>query len=674
MLKAAVLSDTHLGFGIGTERENDCYENFEQATRLALKEGAQLVLLCGDIFHDKIPRQEVLGKAIEIFTRLNKSLRSEPKLLKRVKSGNVEVFKELAIPPVIAIWGTHERRHIGSTNPVQLLEKAGLLACLHTESILVECNSDRIGIHGLSGIPEQYAKDAMKAWNPKPFEDCSNILMIHQNIKEIMPPVDFALEFSDFPKDFIALCGHIHNTSQHRHPISKNPIIAVGSTVSTQLQKIESEIPKGFYVFEFGREKYDYKFMPIKTRPFFYETLQAEGKKPAEILSEIEKKISEFLAGNSFSEKNKPIIRIKLAGMLAQGFRQEDFGFGKIISEFGGRAILSLDKSNLSAADSQQGSRLLEDLRDRKLSIDEIGIQILEKNLGINIGAEKLGAIFHLLAEEEIEQAELAIDGKFVPKIEMPAAARTEAQAEQCIAAPEIAKEIETVQARDEIINEKQTWENKIAPQTQPQKQETQRQATAPPPESVQIAESGLSLLASSNKMIATSRKPQAAQQLPQIQRPQAYETNHLAKSGLSRLASSGRQANNVSRTIERSSRFATIDTMPAPKISDLAEQKLRQEKEKEKAVLTQGGKISSGAVEFGLSTLANSDKKAPPSIRLKEGQNLKTISVVKGAAARPQIRVAESTIAPQQIVKTTVPVSKTKEKFDLQKYLDKEF
>ena len=416
MLKIAVLSDTHLGFGIGTERENDCYENLEQATKLALKEGAQLILMCGDIFHDKIPRQEVLGKAIEIFTRVNRSMNSAPKLLKRVKLGNTEVFKELVIPPVIAIWGTHERRHIGSTNPVQILEKAGLMACLHTESILVECNSDKIGIHGMSGVPEQYAKDTMKAWSPKPFEDCFNILMLHQNIKEAMPPVDYALDFGDFPKDFISLCGHIHSTSRHKHPVSKNPIIVVGSTVTTQLQKIESETPKGFYIFEFGRENYNYKFVTIKTRPFFYETLDVAGKRPAEILADVEEKILSILKNNPVPENVKPVIRLKLDGTLAQGFRTEDFNFSRILAGFEQKVILSLDKSKLEATDSQQHSKLLEDLRDRKLSIDEIGIKILEKNLGVNINAEKLGTIFNLLSEDEIEQAELAIEGQYKNK------------------------------------------------------------------------------------------------------------------------------------------------------------------------------------------------------------------------------------------------------------------
>ena len=276
MLKIAILSDPHLGFGAGTERSEDAFNQFEQALKAAIKEEPQpqFILLCGDIFHDKIPRQEILGKAIDLFTKANKMLRTKPQILRRIKNNNSETVKDF-IPPIIAIWGTHEKRHSDSTNPVQILEKAGLLYCLHAESILVECGYDKIGIHGLSGMPEASAKDALKSWNPKPFTEGQNIMLLHQNLKEAMPPVDFALEFSDLPKDFITFFGHIHNTSQHLHPVSKKPITIVGSTVATQLQKIEAETSKGYYIIEFGREKYDIKFVPIRTRPFYYKTIDA---------------------------------------------------------------------------------------------------------------------------------------------------------------------------------------------------------------------------------------------------------------------------------------------------------------------------------------------------------------------------------------------------------------
>jgi DNA repair exonuclease SbcCD nuclease subunit len=553
MLKVAVLSDPHLGFGIGTERENDAFNNFEQALRAAIKEEPQphVVLLCGDIFHDKIPRQEVLGKAIELFAKANKQLKTRPQILKRVKGGNTEIIKDF-IPPIIAIWGTHEKRHSESTNPVQILEKAGLLYCLHAESILVECGYDKIGIHGLSGVPEPYAREALKSWNPKPFTECNNILMLHQNIKEAMPPVDYALEFADLPKDFITLCGHIHNTSRFEHPASKKPIIIVGSTVSTQLQKAEAETPKGYYVFEFGRERYDIKFVPIRTRPFFYETLTIKYQKPVEVLFEINNKISEILKSQIFIEGEKPIIRIKLGGSLAEGFKLEDLNLGRVLSEYEQKVILSVDKSSLEAIDSAQHSKILEDLRDRKLSIDDIGMGILAKNLKLNVNPEKLSAIFNLLAEEELEQAENAIEGKFE--------SRTEPQETY------VTPEQPFSQNVDEKSGSSLCSEPTVEPETEVQQSVAQEQAqpqmpaaparSVPDPTTLHLAESGLSMLGTgsgvrSSPRPTTSRPAAAPVQQAPARRGADPETKRLAESGLSILGSSDHKAKPVIRVKE---------------------------------------------------------------------------------------------------------------------------
>ncbi len=124
MLKLAVLSDFHLGFGQGTERYEDSFKNASLALELAAKSGPNLILLVGDIFHEKIPKPEVLAKAIEMFTKVGRLLKSNPLLVKRIKNNKIEEVKKV-ISPMICIWGTHERRHAQSVNPVQLLEKTG---------------------------------------------------------------------------------------------------------------------------------------------------------------------------------------------------------------------------------------------------------------------------------------------------------------------------------------------------------------------------------------------------------------------------------------------------------------------------------------------------------------------------------------------------------------------
>ncbi|MFH0869379.1 MAG: metallophosphoesterase [archaeon] len=729
MLKIAVLSDSHLGFGFGTERAEDAFNNFELALKTALKEEPQpqLILLAGDIFHDKIPRQETLGRVIEMLTWANRSLRTRPQILKRVKNGKEDVVKSF-IPPIIAVWGTHEKRHPDSTNPVQILEKAGLLYVLHAESILVECGYDRIGIHGLSGVPDVYARDALKSWNPKPFTEGNNIMLIHQNFREVIPEVEHALDFSDLPKDFITFAGHIHHTEQFQHPVSKKPIVFTGSTVSTQLHKRESEKSKGFYIIEFGREKYDIKFIPIRTRPFYYETLGVNYKKPVEILYEIGQAITKIEKNHLFIEGEKPIVKLKLEGKLPEGFRVEDLNLSPIMKDYQGKFILSLDKSKLVSSDSEQHSVLLAQIRDKKLSIDEIGLNLLAKNISLNIGAEKLSGIFHFLAEDELENAENAIEGRYEEKQKKldytsreTETAETTNDFESSMVGGQ--QEQQDVQAQEiEQPQPMQETQPQATPAMQPQSMEIslraeraavvqasqvtqapQRSApaqaetavsaaprgrAAPDPTTLHLAETGLSLLGSAGRSSGRSSAPaparaSAAAGNPSQPRsspqptagPASTQSNspsrsspdpnilYLAESGLSKLGGLA-TPNGPSRSGNRAAAYS-----PAP-----AKAAAPAQAKNPNVILTQGGKVAATDASVGLSMLASTDKREKPTIRMKETPGGQTVQKVAGQPHAKPIAPGQNS-QPQRRWKMDEEEDVMKFKkgaFDLKKWLNK--
>ncbi|MBD3263007.1 hypothetical protein GF374_01355, partial [Candidatus Woesearchaeota archaeon] len=395
MLKLAIISDLHLGFAYGTERGEDAFKNAEKAFNLALKEEPNLILLGGDIFHDKIPRPEILGRTIELFTKINKSTKANTLLLEKTKNNETKELKKV-IPSIICIWGTHERRHAQSTNPVQILQKAGLLYSLHAESILVEAGYDKIGLHGLSGVPETYAKEALKSWSPQPFKDATNILMLHQNFKELLP-VDEGLTYGDLPKGFnLFILGHIHWKSESKHPATNTPILIPGSTIATQLTQKESQKDKGIHIIELSRQKGNIDFIPISTRPLFYEKIKVSGERPNEISVKIMQKINEILTKK---HKQKPMLRIKLQGILAEGFSPSDLSVNSIIKDYKDKLILNIDKSKLTSTVLERQSQLLAELKEKKLTIDQLGLNLLIKNLKTNLEKEKLESIFNLLAD-----------------------------------------------------------------------------------------------------------------------------------------------------------------------------------------------------------------------------------------------------------------------------------
>ncbi len=404
-MKLAFISDLHLGFAFGTERGEESFENAEKAFELALKEKPDIVLIGGDIFHDKIPRQEVIGKAIELFTALNQKLR-KVLLLKKITKNKETIEKKELIPAIIGIWGTHERRHTNSTNPAQLLEKAGLINLLHSESILVEVGYEKIGIHGLSGVPEDYARDALLSWKPEPFENSHNILMLHQNLAELIPTEANAISFADLPEKFdFYLLGHFHWHLEEKHPKTKAPILIPGSTVVTQLSQREATGDKGFFIIDLPPEKKlrDINFKVISTRPAHYLLLELYGKKPVEVQFTISQAISKAL---SLVHNVKPMIKVKVKGTLAQGFSPADLNINTIYKDFAGKVILDIDKSDLVAADAKEKTSFLQDLKERKISADQLGLELIKKNLSLPIDMQKLEQLFNLLSEEELDKAE----------------------------------------------------------------------------------------------------------------------------------------------------------------------------------------------------------------------------------------------------------------------------
>lgn len=66
-MKIAILSDFHLGYARFYQ------DSFVQAERaLDAASGADLILLAGDIFDARMPKQEVFARAFDLFTPVSK--------------------------------------------------------------------------------------------------------------------------------------------------------------------------------------------------------------------------------------------------------------------------------------------------------------------------------------------------------------------------------------------------------------------------------------------------------------------------------------------------------------------------------------------------------------------------------------------------------------------------
>ncbi len=411
-MKIAVLADLHLGFDYGGKREEDSFANARKAFNSVLKEKPDLILLLGDVFHDKVPKPEILARALNLFSSVKKQAK-KVKIIRSVKNKKEESLN-LEIPGLIGIYGTHEMRNKDNINPIHILEEANLFKNLHYESIIVEIeNKERIGLHGLSGIPDIYVSDILKKWNPAPFKDISNILMLHQSFKELLPMKDPRIaSYADLPQGFsIYLLGHIHWRVQDKHPLTNAPILIPGSTILTQMKSIEAKQNKGYYILEFTSRKINILFKEIDlNRNFFFVEKKIQNGVPYKIIEELNENIEKLLKKNL--KPTKPIIKFRISGSLAEGNIPTDLDFSKLVLKYGNKALLYFDKSRIESSKLSERTKVLFDLKSNKISIEELGLNLLIKNLNIEShdGSEKIKVLFSNLAEGNLEKAEEVLE------------------------------------------------------------------------------------------------------------------------------------------------------------------------------------------------------------------------------------------------------------------------
>ncbi len=398
-MKIALISDTHLGFGEKTAREKEALNNSLEAFALAIENKAELILMPGDLFDSKIPSLETWHSAFELFSVSRNAEKSPVKIL---KENNELSFSGI---PVIAIHGTHEIRSKDFKNPIEVLKSAGFLFYVHANYLLVQKGTEKLAIHGLGGVPEKKALDVLKLYNPKPIQGIKNFLLLHQSIKEFLPTNDemaATISLSNLPKEFdLVINGHLHWNSETNFEGGK--LLIPGSTIVTQMKKLESTKPKGIVLID--SDSMELTFLPLKKqRKLFYEKIAFNEAFEDEILSKLNKQITVFLSENT--SDLTPLIRIKLNGTLAKGLTQGDVDLNKVLKEFQGKAVFSVDK-NFSSLSFKKRIQELRDLHKTKKSVSALGMELLEKNLAETSFDKNFDVqrFFELLCEEDSDKA-----------------------------------------------------------------------------------------------------------------------------------------------------------------------------------------------------------------------------------------------------------------------------
>jgi DNA repair exonuclease SbcCD nuclease subunit len=372
-----------------------------------------MILIPGDIFETRRPHQEVWAQAMRILSPALMREQGGVKLADTIDK-NREDISEVALRgvPVIALHGNHERSARGLLNPIQALEKAGFLIYLHHNILIFETPAGKIAIHGMSNVPERHAKNVLGTWNPKPVEGTFNILMLHQAVGQyVFSSEEFpTIDLPDLPPGFdLYLCGHMHYHAEAT--AHGKPLLFPGSTERTQLLQVEAETPKGFYMLELG-DVVSYEFIELRgTRDFRYEEMNFDGVGIPQLKEEVNKKIEELLGRPRRNPDKLPLIRLRLRGTLAKDASRTEFDHEAIIQDFSDRALVAISKDDLIAPGLEEKVRFLRELRERRLPVDEMAMQLLESNLKDVSHAQMLDVrtLYELLVEKKEEEAQAKV-------------------------------------------------------------------------------------------------------------------------------------------------------------------------------------------------------------------------------------------------------------------------
>lgn len=279
----AHISDLHLGYSQFNleEREEDIYATFNEAVETSVKEGAQLMIMAGDIFHTPRPN----GKAVYRF------------------AGALKKLKEKDIP-VAFVLGEHDISRMRDVPFAHVFRSLGLARHLKLDEPLKvgNCNifgadkERRSNIDSLVDRLKQAGQAAARLEGKK-------VLVLHQGLTDLNK---FAgeLNSTDVPAsfDYYAM-GHYHDHIEKRYPDLGGPLVYPGSIDLTPSEGIK-EVEKGFVMVDLSGEESLTHFIELSRRPQFRAAV--DYAKMAEGVEEIMARAAKLA--------KKPVVRVDVEG------------------------------------------------------------------------------------------------------------------------------------------------------------------------------------------------------------------------------------------------------------------------------------------------------------------------------------------------------------------------
>ena len=390
-MKIAITGDFHLGFS------DDALPQARNAL-LAACPDADAIVVAGDLFDTRIPRQETLNEALQLFAEAASAMGSNVKMLEITADGKESPIT--SYPAILAIHGTHERRSKGLANPIHILDSALAAVNVHTRIICVEKDGERVCFQGMGGVPEEFAKQALSKLAFSPVKATFNVFIFHQSLEEAMPFGE-AISSEDLPAGFdLYVDGHIHWMTDVKAQGKR--ILIPGSTVVTQMRKNEMRQKS---VIMFDTKTSEFELRPFQTRTFIFQAINFDpAASGPEVVTAVEDAL-EGIASKVYSQT--PVVKLKLTGLLAKGLRPADLDFSLATKRHSEKMKIHIDR-DFEPEDLERSPRDLQDARSDAKNVRELSVALFIdalKRRDITLSHPDAEELLDALCEEDTGKA-----------------------------------------------------------------------------------------------------------------------------------------------------------------------------------------------------------------------------------------------------------------------------
>ncbi len=344
-LKIGILSDTHLGASsIDPELRMDSFEVFEEALKILVSAGADVILHAGDFYDRTDPQPWVHDKA----TTILRSTITGRKPNLEVLEGKVNFEAEdvgIAVP-VFLIHGTHDRP-IGRPAPAppfQHLVSAGYANYLDVDPdnefssrhVVIKKDGIEVLLTGVGHRPQGYINESISKCGIPGKTGCVNISCIHNAIEGTVPASEY-VDLGPFQNIDYVVMGHAHRAhldgdgamQAEKRGALKTKILVPGATNATSVSPQE-EGKKYVHLMEITSENRPVfkSFELKKVRQVFHRRIACENL----TAEQARDKILDTLKGLPLDGLEKePRVKVYLTGKLAPGASRAELDLDGII-------------------------------------------------------------------------------------------------------------------------------------------------------------------------------------------------------------------------------------------------------------------------------------------------------------------------------------------------------